>query len=313
VYTARVNELPTFDQFIEPLFRFLAEQAEPVRVSVVHEALSSRMGLSSEQQTILLPSRGQPVYKNRIGWAHDRLKREGLSDSPRRGYWQLTDEGRAFHRQYPKEIPRDRLAQIAFRPSRYRLGEDAVDPLSDEEGSPIENDARTPEERAREAFAEIRARVRQELLDTIREMSPTFFERLVLDLLHAMGYGGTREDLQETPASGDGGIDGIISLDRLGLEKVYIQAKRYAEDHVVGRPAVQGFFGALAGRRANKGVFITTSSFSREARDFAAQASDGIVLVSGTRLADLMIDHGVGVARKETFVMVDIDNDYFDE
>lgn len=149
-----------------------------------------------------------------------------------------------------------------------------------------------------------------ELLDLIGNASPSFFEHLVLDFLHALGYGTSRADLSKVGGSGDGGIDGIISLDRLGLEKVYVQAKRWPNN--VGRPEIQGFFGALAGRHAMKGVFITTSSFSREARDYAQQVSDSIVLPDGSRLARLMIEHGVGVTHRPLKI-AQVDSDYFED
>jgi restriction system protein len=165
----------------------------------------------------------------------------------------------------------------------------------------------------RSSYGELRQRTRTELLDAVRNATPSRFEAVVLDLLHAMGYGQRRDDLRQSAAGADGGIDGVISLDRLGLEKVYVQAKRYAEDNAVSRPAIQAFLGALAGRRALKGVFMTTSRFSREARDFAASASDSLVLVDGEQLAELLIDHNVGVQPRETFVLMATDRDYFDD
>jgi restriction system protein len=168
----------------------------------------------------------------------------------------------------------------------------------------------SPTERIDRAVDEINQNVAEELLDLIGKSPPIFFENLVLDLLHRMGYGTSRADLRRVGGTGDGGIDGIISLDRLGLEKVYVQAKRW--QGVVGRPAIQGFFGALAGRRAKKGVFITTSNYTREALEFAEQVSDSIVLVDGERLASLMIEHGLGVSHRSLKV-AQIDGDYFDE
>jgi restriction system protein len=173
--------------------------------------------------------------------------------------------------------------------------------------------AATPEERLRLAHGELRQTLRDELLRALRCTAPSRFEEIVLQLLHAMGYGKRREDLQQSSPGADGGIDGVISLDRLGLEKVYIQAKRYAEDNVVSRPLIQAFLGALAGRRAAKGVFMTTSRFSRDARDFAASASDSLVLVDGEQLAELMIDHQLGVQVKETFALAIADRDFFEE
>ncbi len=173
-----------------------------------------------------------------------------------------------------------------------------------------DDDELTPDERIDVAVSEVRAAVSQELLGALRAAPPAFFEKVVLDLLHAMGYGLGRESLESVGGSGDGGIDGIISLDRLGLEKVYVQAKRW--QGTVGRPEIQGFFGALAGRRAKKGVFMTTSSYTREAKEFAASVSDSLVLVDGAQLTRLMMDHGVGVEHK-ALAIPRINRDYFDE
>ncbi len=309
-----MSTVPTFDQFIEPLLRHLASRREPEKSSDAHEAMARAMNLTEAQKAEELPSRRQPVYKNRIGWAHDRLKRAGLSTSPKRGYWQLTDQGRAFAADHAAGIPAEVVKQMAFRPVKAKLADDGEDDdqVADETVEPADA-TQTPEERLRAAHLELQERIRGELLDLIRNASPAFFEDLVLDVLHKMGYGSQRNSLVRTGGSGDGGIDGVVSLDRLGLEKVYVQAKRYAEDNHVGRPAIQGFFGALAGRRATKGVFITTSKFSREARDFASTASDSIVLINGERLAQLMIEYSVGVSRAESYNVVKIDSDYFDE
>jgi len=167
----------------------------------------------------------------------------------------------------------------------------------------------SPDDRLGEAIAELRRSVAAELLESLSAVSPKFFETIVLDLLHRMGYGASRADLQQVGGSGDGGIDGIISLDKLGLEKVYVQAKRWQQ--TVGRPEVQAFYGALAGQRANQGVFITTSSYTTQAVEFA-RSVERIVLVDGARLAELMIDHEVGVSSR-TVKVPKLDTDYFDE
>jgi restriction system protein len=167
----------------------------------------------------------------------------------------------------------------------------------------------SPDDRLEEALAEIRRTVSAEVLEALRQVSPTFFETIVLDVLHRMGYGASRADLQRVGSTGDGGIDGIISLDKLGLEKVYVQAKRWQQ--TVGRPEVQAFYGALAGQRANKGVFITTSSYTSQASEFA-RSVERIVLVDGARLAELMIDHEVGVALRPVSIPK-LDSDYFEE
>jgi restriction system protein len=300
------TSVPPFDQFIEPLLRCLQRSGGPVRIADVYEAVADEVGLTDELRGLLLPSGRQPVYKNRIGWAHDRLKRAGFSSSPARGYWELTPSGRGFAGRHPT-IPKERLRELAH-------ASDGAEGGATTEAPAIVSDAPlSPDDRIDAAHAELNQRVSADLLEQIMRATPTFFERLVLELLHAMGYGTSRGDLHQTGKSGDGGIDGIISLDKLGFDKVYVQAKRWQPGSNVGRPDVQAFFGALAGKRARKGVFITTSSFSREAKEFVSSVSDSIVLVDGARLAELMIDHGVGVSLTRTLRIVEIDNDFFDE
>ena len=300
--------IPTYDQFIEPLLRFLSSKPQGVSTSEVYAALADAVGLTDDEREQLLPSRRQPVYQNRIGWAHDRLKRAGMSQSRERGTWQLTDAGRTFLASHPNTINDEDIEKIAKVPPDSRL---TTDPDSPAPTTPQQTpgDGGSPDERIDQAIGELNDSVASELLDMISQSSPTFFEHLVLDLLHALGYGTSRVDLQRVGGSSDGGIDGVISLDRLGLEKVYVQAKRWQNN--VGRPEIQGFFGALAGRRAKKGVFITTSAFTREARDYSNQVSDSIVLVDGARLARLMIEHGVGVTHRPLKI-AQVDSDYFD-
>lgn len=299
--------IPTYDQFIEPLLRFLAQHADGVSTAATYNAVADQVGLSDAERGELLPSRRQPVYQNRIGWAHDRLKRAELSQSLKRGTWQLTDAGRAFVVAHPEALTEAQVTKIAKVPADSRLRDDEP-----EEGpvEPVSAERASPDERIEQALGELNDSLASELLDLIARASPSSFEHLVLDVLHALGYGTSRSDLQHVGGSSDGGIDGVISLDRLGLEKVYVQAKRWQGK--VGRPEIQGFFGALAGRRAKKGVFITTSGFTREAREYAAQVSDSIVLVNGSRLAQLMIEHGVGVTHRPLKI-AHIDSDYFDE
>lgn len=305
--------VPTYDKFIEPVLRFLACHLSGAPAREVHEAAAQALGVSDTDRQELLPSGAQPIYKNRAGWAHDRLKRAGLSSSPRRGFWQLTDEGRAFVAKHsvpllPKEV--EQLA-IGFMDVRLRppsTGESLASP-SLLRAPAIESAVASPDDRLGEALSELRRSVAAELLESLGSVSPSFFETIVLDLLHRMGYGASRADLQRVGGSGDGGIDGVISLDKLGLEKVYVQAKRW--QGTVGRPEVQGFYGALAGQRANKGVFITTSGYTSQAIEFA-KSVERIVLVDGPRMAELMIDHEVGISAR-TVKIPKIDSDYFDE
>jgi len=299
--------IPTYDKFIEPVLRYLALHRDGALARDVQEAAAISLGLSPDERQELLPSGGQAVFKNRAGWAHDRLKRCGLSSSPRRGFWQLTAQGIAFVSRNPRPLSAKKVASLAStnKDVRLRGRPEAPDEVSEENSGVV---AESPDDRLESALAELRDGVAHELIETLRRVSPSFFETVVLDLLHKMGYGASRADLQRVGGVGDGGIDGVISLDKLGLEKVYVQAKRWQQS--VGRPEVQGFYGALAGQRANKGVFITTSAFSSQAVEFA-KSVERVVLIDGKRLADLMIDHEVGVTLRPLRVPK-LDADYFE-
>ncbi|AKV04344.1 Mrr restriction system protein [Labilithrix luteola] len=304
--------VPTYDQFIAPLLHYLAQRPDGVRTADAHEAIANALGLTPDDRAQRVPSGVQPIYKNRNGWAHDRLKRAGLSTSPRQGFWRLTPDGQKYaaaNRTLSDE-ELDRLSNVD-RSLRLRPKKDATDDAAStpELGSTTSAKA-SPEERIEAALAELRDSVGRDLLENIGRAPPEFFEQLVLDLLHAMGYGTSRAALQRVGGSGDGGIDGIISLDRLGLEKVYVQAKRWK--NTVGSPEVQGFMGALQLQAASKGVFITTSAFTRDAKEAAARARGSIVLVDGAQLSTLMMDHGVGVSHKALRVPK-VDGDYFED
>ena len=303
----------TYDKFIEPILRYLAARPGGALARDAHEAAAQALQVTEADRQELLPSGTQPIYKNRAGWAHDRLKRAGLSTSPRRGYWQLTEQGLSFATAHATPVSAKDVEQLAVGFMDVRLRpvsnvEPLTPPSSVQAPSPASAVA-SPDDRLGEAVSELRRSVAAELLETLSTVSPSFFETIVLDLLHRMGYGASRADLQRVGGSGDGGIDGIISLDKLGLEKVYVQAKRWQQ--AVGRPEVQAFYGALAGQRANKGVFITTSGYTAQAIEFA-KSVERIVLVDGPRLAELMIDNEVGVSAR-TIKVPKIDSDYFDE
>ena len=293
---------PPYLQFIEPVLRILAANPSGVLARDVHEAAATALGLTETDRQELLPSGAQPVFKNRAGWAHDRLKRAGLSQSPRRGFWKPTDEGLRFVKTAPPKLSAETIAKIADASLDTPMRTASLTPEERFAAAGISGDSApspdltatvtaSPDDRLEQALRELRGAVAAELLETLAAVSPSQFESIVLDLLHAMGYGASRSDLQRVGGSGDGGIDGIISLDRLGLEKVYVQAKRWSGS--VGRPDVQGFYGALAGQRANKGVFITTSTFTLQAIEFA-KSVERVVLVDGSRLAELEIDHDGG-------------------
>jgi restriction system protein len=303
--------IPTVDKFIEPTLRYLAAHPEGAPASIVYEAVADSLGIDDNERLTLLPSKTQPVYKNRAGWAHDRLKRAGLSSAPRRGYWKPTEAGISYaqFRQRPLTEAEVRKLLIVDPSVRLRpLTTDVRKETAQLQREDIDS-VETPDDRLESALTELEQLTAEDLLDTISRASPKFFETLVLDLLHAMGYGASRADLQHVGRSGDGGIDGIISLDRLGLEKVFVQAKRWQNS--VGPEPIQAFYGALEGRRANKGVFITTSSFTSGAVEFA-RLIEKIVLIDGARLAELMIEYGVGVSHRLVKVPR-IDSDYFEE
>lgn len=302
--------VPTYDKFIEPVIRYLAGKPDGVPARDAHEAAADALNLDDNQRTEVIAS-GQLVYKNRAGWAHDRLKRAGLSQSLSRGKWCLTSEGVNWLHAHTQPLTDEEVNHLAFNFMNVRLKQqsDAVDldprpaALNQEELAKS-----SPDDRLDQALKELRDAVANELLENLLQVSPARFEVIVLDVLHRLGYGGHRDDLQRVGGTGDGGIDGIISLDKLGLEKVYVQAKRW--QNTVGRPELQAFYGALAGQKAKRGVFITTSGFTSQARDFA-HSVEGMVLVDGERLVHLMIENEVGVSSRLVKV-AKLDMDYFE-
>ncbi len=302
--------LPTYDLCISPLLKFLSTQPQGVKTSAAHEAVSQYLNLSEEQRQQLVPSGKQNVYKNRISWAHDRLKRSGHSSCPARGIWKITEEGLRLIKLYPTAIPDAIISAIA---NAYKKNDDQLD--FDLNEVVAHDTQKTPQEKIGEAIQEIRSSLSTELNETIASKSDGFFEKLVLDLLHEMGYGQDQSDLERVGRSHDGGIDGVISLDKLGLEKLYVQAKKWKHQSSVGRPEIQAFYGALAGQKARRGVFITTAKFSQHAEDFA-KSVEGIVLIDGAKLTQLMIDYSVGVSYKEHNKMLrlpSLDVDYFED
>ena len=295
--------LPTYDQFIEPILRVLQQYPEGLRAAEVHDAAADYLQLTQEQRSELLSS-GQAVYKNRCGWAHDRLKRAGLSFSPRRGLWQLTNEGAVYASKHSSAIAEAEIQRIASSNLDAPIASKFSKMVATDE---IHANA-SPDDQLEQALQALRQATAGELLEVLLAVTPSRFEVIVLDVLHGLGYGISRQDLQRVGGSGDAGIDGVISLDKLGLEKVYVQAKRWQD--TVGRPELQAFYGALAGQKAKRGVFITTSSFTVQALDFA-KSVEGIVLIDGERLVNLMMDTEVGVTSR-TLKVPSLDSDYFE-
>jgi restriction system protein len=299
--------IPDFQGIMLPLLR-LAGDSSPHTLREAGETLAKHFNLSDAERAALLPSGRQPIFDNRLGWARTYMKKAGLLLSPRRGAFQITPRGLEVLQSNPSSISVDYLGRFPefeqFRSLRHEKepeiqGEPSVHP-------------NTPEETLESAYEGIRADLETELLERVKGCSPGFFERMVVELIVKMGYGGTLRDAGKAIGkSGDGGVDGIIKEDRLGLDVVYVQAKRW--EATVGRPELQKFAGALQGHRAKKGVFITTSDFSKDAIHFASQIETKIALIDGSQLARLMIDHGLGVSLVETYEIKRLDSDYFAE
>lgn len=290
-----------------PLLELVADKHEHSLRETV-DSLATVFNLSQEELKERLPSGQQEVFINRVGWARTYLKKAGLLQSVRRGHFQITDRGLDTLANRPARIDVKFLDQFGefqeFR-SLKRAKSDAPDHCG-------EIPETTPEEALETAYKSLRDSLVSELLLQLKTSSPTLFEKIVVELLVKMGYGGSRHDAGKAIGrSGDEGIDGIIKEDRLGLDIIYIQAKRW--EGTVGRPEVQKFAGALQGQRARKGILITTSNFSREARDYASRIENKIVLIDGDQLAQLMIDHGLGVSPMANYEVRKIDSDYFTE
>jgi restriction system protein len=297
--------IPDYQTLMLPLLRCFADGKEHSIQDLVN-TLAREFSLSPEELRELLPSGKQTVFYSRVGWAKTYLAKAKLIDKVRRSHYVMTSRGREVLNENPPEIKNEFLAQFPEF-TEFRRREAQKEAQSEKE---IYREEKTPEEVLEEAYAELRENLAQELLDIVRQSTPAFFERLVVELLVRMGYGGShREAARAVGQVGDEGIDGIIDQDRLGLDTIYIQAKKW--DQCVGRPEIQKFVGALAGKRAKKGVFITTSSFSQEAVRYASTIEAKIVLIDGKRLAELMIDYGVGVTTVTTYQLKRVDSDYF--
>jgi len=291
---------------MRPLLEHLADGAVKSNRETM-DVLSKYFKLADEERAELLPSGQQSVFTNRVAWAKAHLKKAGLLESPSRGLYKITPRGLEARFQSNQRINLKYLKQ--FEEYSYVNSSNSNTKEKDER-KPL--DTLTPSEHIEIGYQRIREELEEELLAKIKESSPAFFERLVVELLVEMGYGGSRKDAGQTLGqSGDGGIDGVIKEDRLGLDAIYIQAKRW--DSVVGRPEIQKFAGALQGQRARKGVFITTSGFSKEASDYVAMIENRIVLIGGKQLTGLMIDFGVGVSKIASYDVKRIDSDYFEE
>jgi len=302
--------IPDYQTLMLPVLKLAADGKEH-KFSEAVEELADKFGLTTEERNELLPSGSQAVFNNRVGWARSYLKQAGLLASPRRGFFTITRTGIELLAINPLQVDASTLERypefIEFKNRKKDKGEGETELISSSEQELI----LTPEDALASAYNKLSSALESEILGALKESSPSFFERVVVDLLVKMGYGGNRQDAgRALGKSGDGGIDGIINEDRLGLDVIYIQAKRW--DGVVGRPEIQKFAGALQGQRARKGVFITTSSFTKEAREYTAVIESKIILIDGEHLSKLMAEHNVGVSTVGQYEVKKLDSDYFD-
>lgn len=302
--------VPDFQSLMFPLLKFSADGEEHT-MQEARDGLAKLMGLSEEDLRERLPSGRQTTFANRVAWAKVYLTQAGVLESPKRGRFHISERGRKILAEAPEKIDIKYLERFEefqeFRQASSKNRTEKVTHTTESEPS-----STTPEETLEQAYQQLRDEVANELLHLIKGNTPEFFEKLVVHLIVAMGYGGSvKEAGKATRKTADEGIDGVIKEDRLGLDAIYLQAKRW--EAVVGRPEIQKFVGALHGQRAKKGVFITTSRFSKEALDYVGQIDPKVVLIDGTDLVQLMIDHGVGVSSAAVYEVKKVDTDFFIE
>lgn len=303
--------IPDYQSIMLPLLMLVSDKKE-YKYRELIENLALEFKLTDEERKELLASGNQPIFDNRVGWAKTYLKKAGLIDSPSRATFVITELGLKVLGKNPERIDAKYLRQ--FPAFLEFIHPDKNEIESEETGLSQDTLNRTPEENLDKAYQQLRKSLASELLNKVIDLSPAFFERLVIDLLVKMGYGGSIKDAGKAIGrSGDEGIDGTIKEDKLGLDIIYVQAKRWKQGNVVGRPEIHKFVGALAGQGAKKGIFITTSSFTKEAVDYTPKNETKIVLIDGERLAQHMIDYNIGCSVQQIYELKRIDSDYFDE
>ena len=301
--------IPDYQSIMLPLLEHISDGKE-YKMRDVTDELAIKFGVTEEEQKELLPSGAAPVFYNRTAWAKTYLKKAGLIDSPKQGIVIISNRGLEVLKKKPSSINVKFLKQFSeFLEFQSTKRDDENDAEATEEQS-----IQTPEELLETAYQKIRKSLASELINKVVNLSPSFFEKLVVELLVKMGYGGSIKDAGKAMGkSGDEGIDGTIKEDKLGLDIIYIQAKRWKPGNVVGRPELQKFVGALAGQGAKKGIFITTSNFTKEALEYTPRNETKIVLIDGEQLAQLMIDYNLGCTPQQTYELKKIDSDYFGE
>ena len=301
--------IPKYEKIMLPFLKYIADGKEH-SLSETHDSLAKQFGLTDEELRELLPSGRQPIFRNRVGWARTYLKKAGLLTSPKRAHFLISDKGSELLTENPKEITSKLLTRyeefVEFQSIKKQKKDNTIN------NHPAENTDQTPEESLEYAYQKLHSELSKELLSIIKSCTPDFFEKLVIDLLITMGYGGSRKEAgQAMGKSGDGGIDGIINEDKLGLDVIYLQAKRW--ENTVPVKEISDFTGALASKKAKKGIFITTSDFPKSVYEFVSQVEYKIILIDGERLANLMIEYNVGVSTVSTYHVKTIDSDYFEE
>lgn len=302
--------IPTYEEIMLPFLQVLADEKEH-SLTEAHDRLAKHFKLKERDVNKLLPSGQQPVFRNRIGWARTYLKKAGLLTSPKRAHFIITKRGADLLKENPKEITSSFLERyeefVDFKTIKKERNsiKNSVKPEN------TETTEQTPEEALEFAYQQLKTELCNELLDTVKDCSPGFFEKLVVDLLIRMGYGGSRKDAGEALGkTGDGGIDGTIKEDKLGLDIIYIQAKRW--ESTVPLKEIRDFAGALMSKKAKKGIFITTSSFPKSAFEFVRAIEHKIILIDGEQLADLMFENSVGLTAIGSYDVKKIDMDYFE-
>lgn len=304
--------IPDFQATMLPLLQYLSDKKEHSNADI-YDALGSQFDMSDEEKQEMLPSGKQRVFVNRVAWAKSYLKQAGLVDAVKRGFYKITQPGVDVLKDNPAKIDINYLMHFpTFVEFRHGKNGDNAKKEIDEKLSESCFTEKTPEEYIELGINSVNQKLKQELITTIKTCSPLFFEKLVVDLLLSMGYGGSRQEAGRLTNKGsDEGIDGIINEDKLGLDVIYVQAKRW--EGSVSRPEIQKFAGALQGKRANKGIYITTSCFTKEAQEFTKSITSKIILIDGDKLSELMVEHDVGVNVVQTFELKKIDTDYFVE
>lgn len=299
--------IPDFQTLMRPVLDLHSDGDEHESAKVVAD-MAAHFALSLEEQSLMLPSGNQRIFQNRIAWALTHLSQAGMLDRPRRGTTRITERGRGLLTRETGRINTKILSEFEeYRDFRSRRRKQSA---TTDQATPTAPEA-PPLEIIPELVAEAHAALGDELVERLRQQSPAFFERSVLQLLTRMGYGGPEGDVQHRGGPGDEGIDGVIRQDALGLDVVFVQAKRYAADRTVQRPDVQAFAGALQGAQASRGIFIATTRFSRGACEFAEKVPSRIILIDGQRLGELMVTYDCGVQAAETVVIKKIDEDFF--